>query len=138
MCEFLQALCKRFIIFSPCRVKKTRQQNSQKVLHTIFFSQSLAVLSFSVLLLPFSNTCFEFLTGGLIVVLANSVLLFSQHPSLSSLMISTTIKYSLFVALLLLFHTQTSMNLSQLLPGSIFAQALFPACCYLAEKRAWH
>ena len=139
MIKILQTACKRFIIFLPSNCMPMQSKTQQKTLRYIVVIQSLAAISFAALMLPFSHHALGYLIGGFIVVLANSTLLLSRFlkPRLSSLLMSSLMKYAAFSALLLLCHAYSNLSIPSLFPGMMLTQLSFPVCCYMAEKYSW-
>ena len=139
MAKILQIACKRFMILLPINRASMQSKTQQSSLQFVILIQSLIAISFAVFMLPFSSHALAHLTGGFVVVLANSTLLLSRFlkPSISSLLMSSLIKYAAFSSLLLLCHAYTSMSLPNLFPGMMMTQLSFPLCCYMAERFSW-
>lgn len=139
MIKILQTTCKRFMIFLPSNCMPMQSKTQQATLQYIVAIQSLVAISIAAIMLPFSHYALTYLIGGFIVVLANSTLLLSRllKPCLSSLIMSSLIKYAAFSALLLVCHAYSNLSIPNLFPGMMLTQLSFPACCYMAEKYSW-
>lgn len=139
MAKILQTVCKRFMILLPINRMPMQSKTQQNSLQFVILIQSLFAISIATFMLPFSSHALSDLAGSFIVVLANSTLLLSRFlkPSISSLLMSSLIKYAAFSSLLLLCHAYTSMSLPNLFPGMMLTQLSFPLCCYVAERLSW-
>lgn len=134
-----QSIGKKLALFLPIKNQNEKSISQQKLMHHVISIQALVVISFAALLFPFSKHLLAHLTGGFIVVLANSTLLLSRRlkPAVTSLILVTVSKYVVFASLLLMCHAFTTFSFPQILPLMIATQLSFPMCCYFAERLSW-